>query len=72
MDRGVGGLYAYHGQEVVVDTIDDTIIRPQRGVLAWNGNLYDQVSSLMLGLCNPVLPNVVPPGTVPPVFLQLV
>lgn len=71
-ERGIKGIYTYHGQEILVDTIHDSISMPQRGVLAWSGDTDDPEFPLVVALCNPPFPNAVPNGTVAPIFLHLV
>lgn len=62
----IKGVLIYYGQAVVVDTLHDTIRRPDGGVLAWSGSDHEPTFRLALSLCGP--PNTRAPRT-PTVFL---
>lgn len=72
IQRGIKGVIAFYGQEIWVDTINQTINRPQKGLLVWRGNVDEPEFQLACQVAQPAIPSPVPANMLPPIWVHLV
>ncbi len=68
-DHDIRGFLAYQGQQILINTINGQLLRPQRGILAWRGPMDERFRNA-IKLAQPAISNRVGPNQ-PPCYVHV-